>query len=168
MAARTLFVAVMLCGSALLARAQGPLQGSRKVDLNLQLKDLTQPLQNLNASDQQSVDQAIRAIGQQDHVVALSYLTKLSASNPMNSSLRVLRAFVLLEVGNVAGALSEAKTAEKMGGHSAYRCWFLAQVAYAAGNTPLCRREVRHLAGNPTYGASADKLSLQLASDKKR
>jgi predicted Zn-dependent protease len=123
------------------------------------LEDITKPLQNLSASDQTIVDDAIRAIDRKEHVVALAILSKLSASNPMNTSLRVLRAYVLLEVGNVAGALTEARTAESTGTHSAYRCWFLAQVASAAGNKQLCRREVRHLAGS-SYEAEARQLPV--------
>src|SRR4051794_29465479 len=76
----------------------------RPVTLNFELRDLTEPLRNLTPEDRLAVDQAIRAIGQKDHVVALSYLTKLSATNPMNSSLKVLRAFALLELGNLSGA----------------------------------------------------------------
>jgi predicted Zn-dependent protease len=162
---RLLILAIAISGPIMAQTSS--LAASRKVQLNFELKDLTEPLRNLSVTDREAVDQAIRSIGQKEHAVALSYLTQLSSSNPMNSSLRVLRAFVLLELGNVSGALGEARTAEDTGAHAAYRCWFLAQVAYLAGNKPLCRREIKHLTGNATYGADAEKLRQDLNSRSK-
>ncbi len=133
----------------------------------LDLKALAEPLQDLTPADRALVDKAIKLIDMKQHLQALTYLTELTVSNPKNSSLRVLRAYVLLELGNITGALGDARTAEGAGAHSAYRCWFLAQVAYLAGNKPLCRREIKHLAGNATYAAGVDQLTSDLKSSPK-
>ena len=97
-------------------------------------------------------------IDQGQHAEALAALTRLTQTNSQNSALRVLRAYTLLELGNVAAALDDATIAESSGGHAAYRCWFLAQVAYLAGNKPLCHREINHVHSDPTYGPEAEKL----------
>ena len=152
-------------GSGELLRAAGP---ERHVELDLRLRALTEPLQNLSAADRQTVDETISLITRKEHGLALAHLTALSASNPMNSALRVLRAYALLELGNVTGALDEARTAEESEGHSAYKCWFLAQVAYIAGNKPLCRREIKHLQGNTVYGAGAVELRKELEAKSKK
>ncbi len=132
--------------------------------VDLDLSALSQPLQDLTPADRRVVDEAVRLIQQKQHTQALGKLISLTARNPKNSAVRVLRAYVLLELGNVAGALGDAKVAESAGGHAAYRCWFLAQVAYLAGNKPLCHREIKHLAGNPAYGAKAAELGQSLDS----
>jgi len=59
-----------------------------------------------------------------------------------------------------------ARIAEK-NPHAAYRCWLLAQISYLAGNERLCKREVKHLEGNPEYGAEAAKLGQNLSAAKK-
>jgi len=138
-----------------------------QVKPELNLKALAQPLAGLTPQDHQVVDEAIRLIEDRKHVEALAVLTRLTQSNSQNSAVRVLRAYVLLELGNVAGALDDAKVAENSGGHAAYRCWFLAQVAYLAGNKPLCHREIKHIGADPTYGASAQKLRQVLDTKTK-
>jgi predicted Zn-dependent protease len=133
----------------------------------LDLKALAEPLQDLTPADRALVDKAIKLIDMKQHLQALAYLTELTASNPKNSSLRVLRAYALLELGNITGALGDARTAESTGSHSGYRCWFLAQVAYLAGDKPLCRREIKHLSGNATYAAGVDQLRTDLKTSPK-
>lgn len=128
----------------------------------LDLKALSEPLQNLTPQERKTADKAIKLIGEKQHLLALGYLTDLTASNPMNSSIRVLRAYVLLELGNLTGALGDARTAEDTGPHSAYRCWFLAQVAYLAGDKALCKREIKHLQGAPGYQPEVEKLHREL------
>jgi len=144
------------------AAQPAPPSPHRKVSLNLGLKELTEPLRDLSPDDRRAVDLAIASIERGEHAVALAWLSRLSGSNPMNSSVRVLRAYALLELGNLTGALDDARAAEASPAHSAYQCWFLAQVAYLAGNKPLCRREIKHLAGNTTWGADAEQLRRDL------
>jgi predicted Zn-dependent protease len=134
----------------------------RKVDPELDLNAMGEPLKDVKAGDSEVVDATIRLIQQKQHAAALVNLTRLTANNPQNAALRVLRGYVLLEVGNVTGSLEEARIAEESGSHNGYKCWFLAQVAYLAGDKPLCRREIGHLAGSPVYGAKAQRLSREL------
>ncbi len=140
-------------------------QGGR-VPLDLGLKALQEPLQTLSNGDRQVVDSVIGLIRENKHAQAFAFLTTLTTNNPMNSSVRVLRAYVMLELGNLTGALDDAKTAEDSGTHSAYRCWFLAQVAYVAGDKSVCLREIKHLDGSPEYGAQAQQLGRKLNAAK--
>ena len=124
----------------------------------LDLRALTEPLQDLTPADRDTIDGAVALIKQKQHLPALAYLSGLTQRNPDNSAVRILRAYVLLELGNLSGALEDADAAETSGAHAAYKCWFLAQVARLAGNKPLCRREIQHIANDPTYGPRAEKL----------
>jgi predicted Zn-dependent protease len=119
--------------------ASGTTLGSR---IELSIQDLAEPLRDLSPSDEEAFNEAVTLIQQKQHVLALAVLTPLTRSNPANSSLHIARAYVLLELGNVVGALGDAKQAEESGTHTAYKCWFLARVAYLSGNKPLCRREI--------------------------
>jgi hypothetical protein len=129
---------------------------------SLDLSALTGPLEELTPEERKVVDETVELIRQKRHAEALLDLSRLIGSNPQNSALRVLRAYVLLEVGNVSGALDEARSAEASGVRSAYRCWFLAQVAYLAGNVPLCRREIKHIGSDESYGQAAEALRRHL------
>jgi hypothetical protein len=130
--------------------------GSR---IELSIQDLAEPLRDLSPSDEKNFNEAVTLIQQKHHVLALAVLSPLAKSNPANSSIHIVRAYVLLELGNVAGALGDAKQAEESGTHTAYKCWFLARVAYLAGNKPLCRREIKHVqAMRSPYQADAGKL----------
>jgi hypothetical protein len=136
--------------------ASGTTLGSR---IELSIQDLAEPLRDLSPSDEKAFNEAVTLIQQKQHLPALAVLTPLAESNPTNSSLLIVRAYVLLELGNVAGALGNAKQAEESGAHTAYKCWFLARVAYLAGNKPLCRREIKHVqAMRSPYQAEAGKL----------
>jgi hypothetical protein len=128
----------------------------------IDLRALTEPLQDLTPADRDTIDEAMALIKQKKHLLALANLTSLAQRNPDNSAVRILRAYVLLELGNLSGALEDADVAEASGAHAAYKCWFLAQVAHLAGNKPLCRREIQRIANNPTYGPRAEELSREL------
>lgn len=152
------FTAARIQG-AVPAKANEP---QRNVHPDLDLRALAEPLQDLTPAEGEIVDEAIELIKQKRHALALADLSRLIGSNPMNSALRVLRAYVFLELGNVTGALDDARSAERSGVRSSYRCWFLARVAYLAGNVPLCRREIKHVAADPSYGPAAEKLRRNL------
>ena len=128
----------------------------------LDLRALAEPLQDLTPAERDVVTEAVRLIKEKQHFLALASPTSLTESNPSNSAVRVLRAYVLLELGNLSGALEDADAAEASGARTAYKCWFLAQVAHLAGNKPLCRREIKHIANDPTYGPQAEKLRREL------
>jgi hypothetical protein len=152
---------------ALILAAAGAAGAERSTQPGLDLRALAGPLQELTPAEGKVVDEAIGLIRQKRHASALAELSGLIVSNPKNSALRILRAYVLLELGNVTGALDEARAGEGLGVRSAYRCWFLAQVAYLAGNVPLCRREIGHVGGDRSYGPAAEKLRRRLEAEGK-
>jgi hypothetical protein len=168
-AKRVATILFLFLGGLAFALTQEPAETSQpqKVQPELNLKALGEPLQDLTSQERKAVDEAIRLIGQRQHSEALASLTSLTQGNAKNSALRVLRAYVLLELGNVAGALDDAKLAEASGVHTAYKCWFLAQVAYLAGNKPLCHREIKHVGADATYGPEAEKLRRLMVSGTK-
>ena len=125
------------------------------------------PARALSTADGKVFDDAIELIRRGNHAEALLSLTRLTGSNPKNVAVRATRAYVPLQVGNVLGALDDARVAEKTGPPTAYRCWLLAQISYLAGNQRLCKREVKHLEGNPEYGVEAAKLGASVSAAKK-
>src|SRR5262249_53184491 len=145
-------------------RAQAP---GAAPQLRLEIKALAEPLRDLKPEEARIVDDAIELIQKGEHAPAFLALTGLTERNPNNSALRVLRAYTLLQLGNLLGALDEARAAESGRIRSAYRCWFLAQVAYLAGNKPLCKREIRHVTGHPSYGPEAERLARSLGAGRK-
>jgi hypothetical protein len=151
------------------ARRQDTVPAGKKVASGLSrsqiaigIQDLSEPLRDLSPSDERVLDEAIDLIKRKKHLMALEILTTLISSNPANSTPHILRAYALLELGDVAGALGDASAAEASGPARAYKCWFLARVAYLAGDKPLCRREIKHLRGQRTYGQQAEDLLQQL------
>ena len=147
----------------LLLLASQPASSQRLLP-SLDLAGIGAPLENLRAGEKQILDEAIQLIQKGEHALALVSLSRLTESNPKNSAFRVIKAYALLQLGNVVGALSESRAAERSKPPSPYRCWFLAQVAYLAGNRSICEREIRHVSGHPTYGPEAAKLRKDLHS----
>src|SRR5579862_7871221 len=72
----------------------------------------------LGSADAKVFDDAIGLIKQGNHAEALLSLTRLTGSNPKNVAVRATRAYVLLQVGNLLGALDDARVAEKTGPHT--------------------------------------------------
>ncbi len=159
-------VAVLLLSAVGLAlaqlRASEPTPSTQNVHPELNLKALAEPLQDLTPEEKKVVDEAIKLIREMRDAEALTSLTNLTRSNSRNSSIRVLRAYVLLELGNLTGALDDATLAEASGVRASYKCWFLAQVAFLAGNKPLCRREIKHVSHDSHYGSQAENLRRTL------
>jgi len=133
----------------------------------LEMPSLADSLRTLKAEEQRIVDETVQLIQKKEHTLAFLALSRLVKSNPKNSSLRVLRSYAALQLANLAGALEDARIAEGSGAPSAYRCWFLAQVAFLAGNAKMCRREVAHLEADSTYGSQAVKLRQNLETGKR-
>ncbi len=151
------------CGAAFAQpHASETTPSTQNVHPELNLKALAEPLQDLTPEERKVVDEAIRLIREMRDAEALTSLTNLTRSNSRNSTIRVLRAYVLLELGNLTGALDDATVAEASGVRASYKCWFLAQVAFLAGNKPLCRREIKHVSHDSTYGPEAEKLRRTL------
>lgn len=95
-------------------------------------------------SDKGTLEQAIQFIRQGEHSAALLRLTELNKNHPENSSLRILSAYAMLQVGNLLGAFQEAEKAEQAANGNSYRCWFLSKVAFMSGQEAVCKRELKH------------------------
>ena len=87
---------------------------------------------------------AAQLIREGEHAGALARLSVLTHSNPENSSLRILMAYAQLQLGNLTGALDEAKKAHEAPNGNSYRCYFLAKIAFLTGDDITCRRELNH------------------------
>ena len=130
---------ILVCAAtlALAAPPPGP-------SMELRFDRLTSALTLLSDSDRKIVDEAVQLIREGEHVGALARLSTLTHSNPDNSSLRILMAYAQLQLGNLTGALDEAKKAHEAPNGNSYRCYFLAKIAFLTGDSVTCRRELNH------------------------
>lgn len=115
---------------------------------DLRFDRLTSALATLSAGDRTAVDQAIELMRKGDNNLALVRLSALNEKNPQNSSLRILTAYSMLRLGNLVGAFDEADKAEKAPNGDAYKCWFLAKLAFLKGDMAVCRKEMSHAKAN--------------------
>ncbi len=112
--------------------------------MELRYDRLASALTLLSDADRMIVDQAAQLIRAGENAAALARLSTLTNSNPNNSSLRILMAYAQLQLGNLTGALDEAKKAHDAPNGNSYRCYFLAKIAFLTGDTATCRRELNH------------------------
>lgn len=133
-------VCLILVSAAALSAAPPPQAPS----MDLRFDRLASALTLLNDADRKIVDEAAQLIREGEHAGALARLSSLTHSNPDNSSLRILMAYAQLQLGNLTGALDEAKRAHEAPNGNSYRCYFLAKIAFLAGDTATCRRELNH------------------------
>jgi len=119
----------------------GPLQAA---NVDLRAERLAEALDLLQPGERSVVDHAVDLIRKGMNTDALAALSSLTKDNPKNSSLRILTAYALLQVGNLVGAFDEAKKAEAAPNGNSYKCWFLAKVALLAGDRAVCKREIAH------------------------
>ena len=77
--------------------------------MELRFDRLASALTLLNDADRKIVDEAAQLIREGENAGALARLSSLTHSNPDNSSLRILMAYAQLQLGNLTGALDEAK-----------------------------------------------------------
>lgn len=132
--------------------------------MELQYDRLASALTLLSDSDRKIVDEAAQLIREGENVGALARLSTLAQSNPDNSSLRILMGFAQLQLGNLTGALDEAKKAHDAPNGNSYRCYFLAKIAFLTGDKITCRRELNHV---KNAGDMPDE-TRQLEGDLKR
>ena len=111
---------------------------------DLQYGRLATALAGLSIMDQKTVEDAISHIRKGDNNLALVRLSELNKENPKNSSLRILTAYALLRTGDLIGALENAKQGEGAPNGDAYKCWFLAKIAFVSGDKATCKRELGH------------------------
>ncbi|MGA2132614.1 MAG: hypothetical protein ABSH50_10000 [Bryobacteraceae bacterium] len=154
---RTLGV-FLLCGTGLVSAAPPP------PAMDLQFDRLASALTLLNDADRRVVNEAAQLIKEGENAGALARLSALTHSNPDNSSLRILIAYAQLQLGNLTGALDEAKKAHEAPNGNSYRCYFLAKIAFLTGDKVTCRRELNHA---KNAGDMPDDVR-QLESDIKR
>ena len=113
--------------------------------MDLHFDRLTSALTLLTSTDRKVVDDAALLIREGENVGALARLSTLTGSHPDNSSIRILIAYAQLQLGNLTGALDEAKKAHEAPNGNSYRCYFLAKVAFLTGDKATCRRELNHV-----------------------
>src|SRR5580698_1533149 len=133
---------ILACALTLASAAPPPAQAVATMDL--QYDRLASALTLLSDADRKIVDEAVQLIHEGEHVGALARLSTLTHSNPDNSSLRILAAYAQLQLGNLTGALDEAKKAHDAPNGNSYRCYFLAKIAFLTGDNVTCRRELNH------------------------
>ena len=95
--------------------------------MELRFDRLASALTLLSDADRKIVDEAVQLIREGEHAGALARLSTLTHSNPDNSSLRILMAYAQLQLGNLTGALDEAKKAHEAPNGNSYRCYFSGQ-----------------------------------------
>lgn len=115
--------------------------------MDLRYDRLASALNLMNDGDRKIVNEAAELIREGENVAALARLSSLTERNSENSSLRILIAYAELQVGNLTGALSEARKAESAPNGNSYKCYFLAKLALLTGDKVTCRRELNHLKG---------------------
>jgi len=113
--------------------------------MDLRFDRLASALTLLSDSDRKVVEEAAQLIREGEHAGALARLSALTHANPDNSSLRILIAYAQLQLGNLTGALDEAKKAHEAPNGNSYRCYFLAKIAFLTGDNFTCRRELNHV-----------------------
>jgi Flp pilus assembly protein TadD len=132
---------ILICAAALALAAPPPAPAP---GMELRFDRLASALTLLSDNDRKIVDEAVQLIREGEHVGALARLSTLAHSNPDNSSLRILMAYAQLQLGNLTGALDQAKKAHEAPNGNSYRCYFLAKIAFLTGDNVTCRRELNH------------------------
>jgi len=136
--------------------------------MDLRFDRLASALTLLNDGDRKVVNEAVQLIREGEHVAALARLSTLTHSNPDNSSLRILMAYAQLQLGNLTGALDEAKKAHEAPNGNSYRCYFLAKIAFLTGDTVTCRRELNHAKNAGDMPAEVRELQNDLKKTKSK
>lgn len=149
-----------------LAASPAVAQVSPGFDLNWER--LTPSLQLLTDGDKRIVDQTVELIRGGNHTLALARLSSLNGANPKNSSLRILTAYVQLQLGNLAGAFEEGVKAEHAPDGTSYKCFFLAKIAFLTGNAKACEREIKHVKHTKTFQAEIKEVEQELKKSKKK
>jgi Flp pilus assembly protein TadD len=136
--------------------------------MELRFDRLTSALTLMSDSDRKVVDQAAQLIREGEHVGALARLSSLTQTNPDNSSLRILIAYVQLQLGNLTGAFDEAKKAHEAPNGNSYRCYFLAKIAFLTGDKVTCQRELNHVKNAGDMKEDARQLEGDLKKSKSK
>ena len=122
----------------------GMMRAAQPPAMELRFDRLASALTLMNDADRKIVEESAQLIREGESAGALARLSALTHSNPENSSLRILIAFAQLQLGNLTGALEEAKKAHDAPNGNSYRCYFLAKIAFLTGDKITCQRELTH------------------------
>ena len=133
---------------------------------DLRLDRLADSFKLLQETDRASVDEVVGLIKMGDHSGALARLQELNQRNPQNSSLRVLTAYTMLQLGNLVGAFDEAYRGEATPGKSSYKCWVLAKIALLSGEDAVCKRELKHVRKVGDMPEEAKSLEAEIRKKK--
>jgi Flp pilus assembly protein TadD len=144
-----------------------PATAAQPAPFTLQTERLQAAIAQLGQTDRETVTEALEMIRRGEDSLALARLNPLTKRNPANSSLRIISAYAMLQLGNLLGAFEEARRAEETGGADAYKCWFLAKVSFLAGKDAVCRRELKHLKGGGELAPEVEQLTAELAARAK-
>lgn len=153
--------AILLCGVSLAVAAPPEAPG-----IALHFDRLTSALNLMSAADHKIVDEAAQLIKEGQYLGALARLSALTHSNSDNSSLRILLGYVQLQLGNLTGALDEAKKAHDAPNGGSYRCYFLAKIAFLTGDKVTCRRELNHVKNAGDMPSEVRQLQNDLKQTK--
>jgi Flp pilus assembly protein TadD len=130
--------------------------------MELRVDRLASALKLLTDGDRRVVEETIELIKSGNNGLALARLSSLNASNPENSSLRILTAYAQLQLGNLFGALQEGKKAEGSPNGNSYKCYFMAKLALFTGDRAACQRELQHVKSVGDMQAEAKQLEKDL------
>ncbi len=156
---RKLIVLAFSATALVLAAPSGPA-------MDLRFDRLASALTLLTDTDRRIVDEAAQLIREGEHTGALARLADLTRTNPGNSSLRILIAYAQLQLGNLTGALDEAKKAHDAQNGNSYKCFFLAKLALLTGDKITCQRELNHVKNIGDMKVDARQLEADLKKSK--
>jgi Flp pilus assembly protein TadD len=134
--------------------------------MELRYDRLASALTLLSDADRKIVNDAAQLIRQGENLGALARLSSLAQSNQDNSSLRILMAYAQLQLGNLTGALDEAKKAHEASNGNSYRCYFLAKVAFLTGDKVTCKHELTHAKNAGDMKDDVRQLENELKASK--
>lgn len=154
---RTFLILTLLLGSAAQAGA---------ISFDLNFDRLQEAFRLIPDSDKGAVDEVIALVKRGDHKEALARLNALNKQFPDNSSLRVLTAFALVNLGNYLGAFEEADRAHDSPNGNPYKCLFYSKVALLAGRTEACKRELQHAKDNKEQPKEIKAIEAELKKRK--
>jgi Flp pilus assembly protein TadD len=139
------------------------LQPADAINLELRFDRLQEAFRLLPEADRGTVDEIIVLLKRGSHKEALTRLEELNQQFPSNSSLRVLTAYALLNLGNVLGAFEEADRAHDAPNGNPYKCLFFSKVALLAGRHEACKRELEHARQNKEQPKEVREIEMALS-----
>jgi Flp pilus assembly protein TadD len=139
---------------------------AQAINLELRFDRLQEAFRLLPEADRGAVDDIIVLLKRGSHQEALARLEELNRQFPANSSLRVLTAYALLNLGNILGAFEEADRAHDAPNGNPYKCLFFSKVALLAGKHEACKRELEHARQNKEQPKEVREIEKEIRKRK--